>query len=181
MNTLKKIDTFNKTANNWLADLEKKSSEEIVINPYEGSWSLAELYDHIIRVGRSYQIPNLKKSITAEAKRKKRKNLKGLVIFNLGVQKLPIKIKMENFPAPLVKKFTPIKQHKSDLIKDFKLYIAEVNNLKELVLKSSKKNKHHHPMFGDINTVDWFTIIVFHLAHHEKQKDRIHNFLKSRY
>lgn len=179
MNSLKKIAKFNTAANTWLADLENKSAEEILINPSLGSWSISELYDHIIKVGRSYQIPNLKKSITAQAERKKGKNVKGIIIFNLGIEKLPVKVKMEHFPDPLPKYFTPIKQNKSDLIKDFKRYIEEVNALKEIVLKSSRKNKQYHPMFGDIKTKDWFTIIVFHLYHHEKQRERIHTFLES--
>jgi hypothetical protein len=180
MTKLRTFNSFNKTAHNWLADLEKKSEEEILLNPYKGSWSISELYDHIIRVARSYQIPNLKISLTAKAHRKKSKNVKGIVVFNLGIKKLPIKIEMESFPEPLVDNFTPIKQNKSDLIKDFKLFIEEVNNLKEILLNSSCKNKHYHPMFGDISTKDWFTIIVFHLAHHEKQKDNINKFLEYR-
>ena len=48
MNSLKKLDQFNTAANTWLADLENKSAEEILMNPSQGSWSLSELYDHII-------------------------------------------------------------------------------------------------------------------------------------
>jgi hypothetical protein len=47
------------------------------------------------------------------------------------------------------------------------------------LLKSKRKNKHYHLMFGDINTKDWFTLIAFHMAHHEKQKKRINEFLES--
>lgn len=179
MNKLKTLDTFNKTAKNWLKDLETKNEEEILVNPFEGSWSFSELYDHIIRVARSYQIPNSKKSITPHAERKKRKNIKGIAIFNLGVR-MNVKIQMEKFPEPLVKNFTPKKQNKSDLIKDFKLFIKEVNDLKEVLMNSSRKNKHYHPMFGDITTRDWIDIIEVHLSHHKRQKDRITNFLKSR-
>jgi uncharacterized damage-inducible protein DinB len=110
MNKLKTFDYFNKVANTWLEDLEAKNKEDILINPFEGSWSISELYDHIIKVARTYQIPNFKKSVTTEVERKKRKNIKGLVIFNLGIKKINMKVKMENFPKPLVKDFTPIKQ-----------------------------------------------------------------------
>ena len=180
MSKLKTIDQFNKIASDWLTNLEKKSEEEILINPCEGCWSLSELYDHIIRVARSYQIPNFKKSITAEAERKKRKNLIGFAIFNLGLRKVNKTIKMEKFPKPLVEKLTPKKQNKIDLIKDFKLFIKEVNNLKQILIISSKQNKQYHPMFGDISTKDWLTIIIFHINHHEKQKIRINHFLESR-
>ena len=179
MNKSKTFDYFNKVANTWLEDLEEKNEEDIIINPFEGSWSISELYDHIIKVARTYQIPNFKKSVTTEVERKKRKNIKGLVIFNVGIKKINMKIKMENFPKPLVKDFTPIKQNKTELIKDFKQFINEVNSLEETLLKSKRKNKHYHLMFGDINTKDWFTLIAFHMAHHEKQKKRINEFLES--
>ena len=62
----------------------------------------------------------------------------------------------------------------------FKQFINEVNSLKMTLLKSKRKNKHYHLMFGDINTKDWFTLIAFHMAHHEKQKKKINEFLESR-
>jgi uncharacterized damage-inducible protein DinB len=64
MNKLKTFDYFNKVANTWLEDLEAKNEEDILINPFEGSWSISELYDHIMKVARTYQIPNFKKSVT---------------------------------------------------------------------------------------------------------------------
>jgi hypothetical protein len=58
---------------------EKK--EDILINPFEGSWSISELYDHIMKVARTYQIPNFKKSVTTEVERKKRKKHKRTCYF----------------------------------------------------------------------------------------------------
>ena len=63
---------------------------------------------------------------------------------------------------------------------DFKLFIEEVNDLKEILINSSGKNKHYHPMFGDITTKDWIALTEIHMSHHNKQKDRITNFLESR-
>ena len=178
METKKLLNIFNKKINTWLLDLEQMDENLISIKPSENSWSMAELYDHVMRVGRSYQIPNLKQSITASAKTKKRKNLTGLAIFNLGVRK-NIKMRMENFPAPLVEAFTPEKRSKSDLIKDFKLFIEEVNDLKEILNNSTKKNKQYHPMFGDITTKEWFALIELHIWQHDKQKKSIKDFLMS--
>ncbi len=69
-------------------------------NPSLNSWCIAEVYDHIIRVARSYQIPNLKKCLSGELTRRKRKNTYGLAIFNLGIRR-QIPIKMEKFPSNL--------------------------------------------------------------------------------
>ena len=71
MDAKKMLNKFNRTANEWLVDLRMMDEEIIQIKPTEKSWSIAEVYDHVMRVARSYQIPNLKESITESAKRKK--------------------------------------------------------------------------------------------------------------
>jgi len=86
-------------------------------------------------------------------------------------------MRMENFPKPLVEAFTPIKRSKSELIKDFRLFIEEVNNLEEILDKSTKKNKQYHPLFGDISTKEWFALIELHIWQHDKQKKSIMEFL----
>ena len=162
MDTNKILHRFNKKANEWLVDLRIMDEELIQIKPTESSWSISEVYDHVMRVARSYQIPNLKKSITEYAKRKKSKNKYGIAIFNLGIRK-DVHIKMEEFPKPLVEAFTPVKRDKNDLINDFLSFIQEVNDLQDILEKSRKKNQHYHPMFGDISTKEWFSLIELHI------------------
>ena len=71
MDAKKMLNLFNRKANEWLVDLRMMDEEIIQIKPTEKSWSISEVYDHVMRVARSYQIPNLKESITESAKRKK--------------------------------------------------------------------------------------------------------------
>ena len=118
----------------------------------------------------------MKKSLTAYAERKKGKNKYGLAVFNLGIRK-DIKMKMETFPQPLVEAFTPQKRDKAELLQDFREFIDEVNNLEELLDQSTKKDKQYHPMFGDINTKEWFALIELHIWQHKKQKKGILEFL----
>lgn len=176
MKTTKLLNLFNKEIKVWLQDLVDMDEEQLFINPAEKSWSLAEVYDHIMRVAREYQIPNMKKSLTADAERKKGKNKYGLAVFNLGIRK-DIKMKMETFPQPLVEAFTPQKRDKAELLQDFREFIDEVNNLEELLDQSTKKDKQYHPMFGDINTKEWFALIELHIWQHKKQKKGILEFL----
>ncbi len=172
MNKSKAIRKFNDRANRWLIDLEKFEENELAKNPAEDSWSLAELYDHVMRVARTYQIPNFRKSLTPETIRKKRKNKIGIAIFNLGIRK-QVKIKMQKFPTPLVENFTPEKRDKAELLSDFRSFIEEVNALKAVLMETSKNDKNYHPMFGDINAKEWFTLIEIHMAHHEIQRTRL--------
>lgn len=179
MSTKKILKKFNVKANEWLTDLKLLDDEEILINPSEKSWSFSEVYDHVMRVARSYQIPNLKKSISAQAEHKKRKNKYGIAIFNLGFRK-NVKMKMEEFPKPLVKAFTPEKRSKEALIRDFSAFIKEVNELEGILNSSTKKDKQYHPMFGDINTKEWFALIELHIWQHDKQKEEIKKYLAAK-
>jgi len=104
MNVDKVILRFNKKAQEWLGDLKNIDEKLIHIKPNDKSWSLSEVYDHVMRVTRSYQIPNLKESMTSSAKRRKRKNIAGIAIFNLGLRK-NVKMEMEKFPQPIAEAF----------------------------------------------------------------------------
>jgi len=171
------LNKFNTKTLEWLDDLEKIDAELIHVKPSKESWSFAEVYDHVMKVSRTYQIPNLKKSVTSSAKRRKRKNRWGFLVFNFRYRK-NIHMKMEEFPKRLVELFTPIKRSKEDLLQDFKGFIKEVNELEDLLKKSTKKHKNYHPMFGDINTKEWFALIELHIWQHDKQKRKIKEFLK---
>lgn len=178
MDTKKALDQFNRKANEWLVDLRMIDEEVLQIKPTEKSWSLSEVYDHVMRVARHYQIPNLRKSVTESAQRKKSKNKYGIAIFNLGYRK-NVHMKMEEFPKPLVEAFTPTKRAKNDLVKDFLFFIKEVNDLQEILEKSDKDDKQYHPMFGDINTKEWFALIELHIWQHDKQREKIKKYLET--
>jgi hypothetical protein len=179
MRTKKLLDTFNKKANEWLRDLTAMDEESILIRPSEKFWSYAEVYDHVMRVGRSYQIPNLKKSLGDAADRKASKNIYGLAVFNLGIRK-NVKMKMEKFPKPIAEAFTPVKRKKAELQEDFTAFILEVNALEPILEKSDKNTKNYHPMFGDITTKEWFSLIELHIWQHDKQRTKIKAYLESR-
>ncbi|MGB3467405.1 MAG: hypothetical protein WBA74_19125 [Cyclobacteriaceae bacterium] len=168
----KLIRKFNARAIVWLQDLQDFTFEELSINPGSGAWSMSELYDHIMKVARTYQIPNFHQSMTTNAKRKKRKNLVGVAVFDLGIRK-QVKIKMEEFPAGLVADFTPVTRPKEELLADFSSFIKEVSDLEKYLMESTKHDIHYHPMFGDIKARDWFSLIEIHMSHHEVQRQRI--------
>ena len=143
MKTQKLLKRFNRKADEWLRDLQAMDEKFIRIRPSENFWSYSEVYDHVMRVTRSYQIPNLKLSLSDLATRKKRKNKYGFAIFNLGIRK-NVKMKMEEFPKPIAESFTPVKRSKEELVKDFLLFVKEVNDLEMLLNSSNKDKKQYH-------------------------------------
>ncbi|MFD2564437.1 hypothetical protein [Aquimarina rubra] len=74
---------FKKRSEKWYWDLQSYSQESLYHKPSSDQWSLAELYDHIIRVAKTYQLPNFHKCIENDTKKGKPKNGIGYLIFNI--------------------------------------------------------------------------------------------------
>ena len=178
MNVGKVIERFDELANDWLVDLKMLDDEVLQMRPAQDQWSLAEVYDHVMKVSRTYQIPNLRQSLSENAVKKRSKNLTGMAIFDLLVRK-NVHMRMEEFPDRLVTLFSPVKRPKPELLADFIAFIKEVKELEPSVAGSTFRNKQYHPMFGDISTKEWYYLIEFHMWQHNKQKEKIKHFLRT--
>ncbi|WP_027395751.1 hypothetical protein [Aquimarina latercula] len=166
------IITFKRRSEKWHSDLQSYSTEKLYHKPLTNQWCLAELYDHIIRVAKTYQLPNFQKCIEGDIKKGKRKNSIAYLIFDLSI--VPSRtIKMESFPAKIVSDFTPKVLEREALENKFKEFIAETLSKEPLIKHSDKSLKHHHPFFGMINASEWFSLIEIHMRHHERQKKRL--------
>lgn len=176
MKSKKAVKKFTKTSQEWLDELEKLDAKSITLKPSENQWCMAELYDHVMRVAHTYQIPNLHKCINAGVTKGYAKNYKGLVIFDLNY--LPsTKMRLESFPPKIATGFTPIIKPKHDLVREFKTFIEEVKNLEPVLETSDSSKKNKHPFFGWINATDWFRLIDIHIRHHLKQRERIKTYI----
>ncbi len=170
------IKRLEKTGSKWLSDFRKFSDDDIIMKSHEKEWCLAELYDHVMRVARTYQIPNFRKALNGGEK-KRPKNIPGYVVFNINY--LPErKIKMEDFPSNIVTDFTPVIRGKEELIVDFtELLVGVMRVINETDHHKLRKKKHNHPFFGYISALEWIALVEIHLRHHEQQRQRIMNHL----
>ena len=172
MHKLNALRAFEKTANHWAEDLMNYEESELYLSPAVNEWCLAELYDHIMRVGRTYQLPNFHRCLNNDIVKGKPKNIKAYIIFDLNI--LPYrKIKMQSFPPEIVTNFTPQKRKKQALIEDFNVFIEEVKDAWKLLENFDKNKKHYHPFFGMINAKEWYALVEIHMRHHIPQKKRL--------
>ncbi|AXT60892.1 hypothetical protein D1816_11220 [Aquimarina sp. AD10] len=173
-NMLKKdpLLSFEKISKQWLFDLEHYTNEVLYQKPSETQWCLAELFDHIIRVARTYQLPNFNNCIQNNIRKGALKNGTAYLVFDLNI--IPYKkIRMESFPTKVARDFNPLERDANELIEDFKLFINEVKRNAALLSNFDKKTKHFHPFFGMINAKEWFSLVEIHMRHHSKQKKRL--------
>ncbi|WP_298541337.1 hypothetical protein [uncultured Aquimarina sp.] len=166
------VSTFKKRSEKWYLDLKNYNQESLYYKPSSDQWSLAELYDHIMRVAKTYQLPNFHKCIKNDIKNGKPKNGAAYLIFNLNI--IPSRnIKMESFPSKIVVDFTPEILERDRLENNFKEFITETVSMGDLIKNCDTKIKHNHPFFGMINAIEWFSLIEIHMRHHERQKKRL--------
>ncbi|AXT51056.1 hypothetical protein D1818_09540 [Aquimarina sp. BL5] len=171
------VAVFKKRSEKWYQDLQNYSQESLYHKPSSDQWTLAELYDHIMRVAKTYQLPNFHKCIDNDTRNGKPKNSAAYLIFNLNIT--PSRnIKMESFPSKIVADFTPEILDRDILENNFKEFIAETISKESLVKKCDTKIKHSHPFFGMINAIEWFSLIEIHMRHHERQKKRLESMNK---
>ncbi|MEM7549605.1 MAG: hypothetical protein AAF363_08020 [Bacteroidota bacterium] len=160
------------TSQHWLADLHKYDADKMSIKPTKKQWCMAELYDHLMKVANTYQLPNFHLCLENGDKLKARKNLRARIIFDL--QLLPYrKMKLESFPEEIANSFTPEIKKKPDLLSQFERWIKLVEEESLRLDKIDMAVKHFHPLFGWINAIEWFSLIEIHIRHHTRQKQRI--------
>jgi len=173
-----RLKAFDKIADNWFTDLKNYTDDQLFLKPSEDEWSLAELYDHIMRVARTYQMPNFQKCLDNDGTKGTPKNLKAYVIFDLNILSYR-KIKIASFPKDIILDFTPQKRAKEGLAEDFIKFIDEIKTHARSLNTYDKKSKNHHPFFGEINARDWFSLVEIHMRHHHPQKRRLEQLIKN--
>ncbi len=169
------IKAHKKIITQWISDFKAYNDKRLYAKPSKNEWCLAELYDHIMRVARTYQIPNFYNCINNTPKEGKPKNIKAFVIFDLNF--LPKrKIKIASFPNNIITDFTPKIRERQELIEDFENFINEALIVSDILKKNNHSIKSNHPFFGMINAKEWYSLIEIHMRHHQPQKKRLETF-----
>ncbi|AXT20342.1 hypothetical protein D7030_04270 [Flavobacteriaceae bacterium AU392] len=166
------VKAFEDIANKWLDDLLVYDDKQLYFKPSENKWCLAELYDHIIKVAWSYQMPNLYKCLHKRPVEGKPKNIKGVLVFNLNI--VPYrKITISSFPKDIQDNFTPEIKEREELITEFKGFIKDIVTISDLLKTADLSVKNYHPFFGTINAREWFSLVEIHMRHHNRQKQNL--------
>ncbi|HSB93918.1 MAG TPA: DinB family protein [Flavitalea sp.] len=160
------------TVDSWIQFLYEYNEEQLTIQVDEGSWSIGQLYNHLISDSYFYIMQanharleeNKTRQATAEATEMFKNNA---------------------FPA------TRIKGHPSnasipqpgnkDELKQGLIQLQD--EICELILKVNEQVAHgksEHPGLGYLSTGEWIQLMDMHFRHHLDQKRRIDEFLQSK-
>lgn len=163
---------FNQTLDIWINALEQKTFTQICAKPAPDSWSLGQLYMHLIEATNHYlkQInicltthDNLTKEMSPEAK----------ILFQKN--EFPDEI----IEGPPSNADTPQPDSIAALMHELLQLKEDINRVEILISKSPVQGKTKHPGLHYFNANEWFQFAEMHFRHHLRQKKRIEAFLNS--
>jgi len=161
------IDQFNKTIDDWISLLDHYSFDELLKKPDPESWSLGQVYMHLVNETR-YYISQVEECLeTNDHATEKMKEDGATMLSNNAFPDIRIKGEPDNIakiqqPANQ----SQLKQEMADLKKT-------MNNLWKRIIMSPAVGKTMHPGLGYFNAMEWFQFAEMHLRHHFRQKNRI--------
>ncbi|UZR97177.1 DinB family protein [Chondrinema litorale] len=165
------IDKFNKTIDYWIDELSRYSIEQLLIKPDNKSWSLGQVYEHLIEDSNWYN-SQIKLALASDAYATIETSDKAKELLERGSFENK-KIKGVALNASKVKQPTSVSQLKSDM-ENLK---NDTNMLWDEMQITSSNGKAKHPGFGYFNCFEWLAFSEMHMRHHVTQKENIDRFL----
>lgn len=155
----------------WIKELETYSFIQLCTKPSPTSWSLGQLYLHLIEDTYFYLeqatiAASSEEHIFGEASPTAK-----AMFFNNGFPDEQI----EGAPSNAL---IPQPDSKQQVMNDLLNLKDAVRNVELLISESSIKGKSKHPGLGYFSAQEWFQFADMHFRHHLRQKKQIDYFLK---
>ncbi|MBL7959735.1 DinB family protein [bacterium] len=169
MNVQKTLTRFESVANEWLLSLDSYSEEQFTKKPDADSWSIGQVYNHLIAGTNRFHMQHIASCLDGKGKNiRGGKKFPGKFVFLIG--SFPdTKIKVPPSDAYTPKQPAGIADMRSGLIQ----LIEKMRATAAKIGAASNSMKTEHPAFGYLNAQEWFAMIEMHFRHHLRQKARL--------
>lgn len=175
------LQRFNDTVGQWIGYLDDYTLEMLQQPPRTGSWSLGQVYIHIINDTR-YFVQQMKESLKSPADDDKEMHPAAKTMLrNNAFPDRMIEGPATHTPIPqpdskerLSKGLVSIRDAVNDLFADANVAgsnVAEVNVAEVNVAAATGKTA--HPGLGYFTSLEWLQFAEMHMRHHFRQKKRI--------
>lgn len=165
------MNDISKTIDIWLSELEQYKFDELCIKPSPNSWSLGQLYVHIIEAT-DYFIEEAKICTTNNENKDEKAASEAKAMF-LNNEFPDIQIE-----GPPSNDLTEQPQNKEQLIRGLLSLKKKAKNVETLISNSTFKGKTKHPGLKYFSAYEWLQFADMHIKHHFRQQKRIVEFLK---
>ncbi|MEX6686812.1 DinB family protein [Danxiaibacter flavus] len=171
----KLINDFNNTIDAWIAELGTFDFEKLITKPDAESWSLGQVYMHLINET-DYYIEQIEASTNNNANLSQEMTDIGKSMFRSNA--FP-EVKIKGDPASTDKIQQP--QSKTGLHDDMLALKQRMNRAAQSLVNTTATGKTQHPGLGYFSGPEWLQFADMHLRHHLRQKERIKNFLANQH
>ncbi|WP_332737554.1 DinB family protein [Flavihumibacter sp.] len=167
------IDTFNDTIDIWISELNRFDLAQLLLKPDDGSWSLGQLYNHLIE-DTGWFNDQIEISLTDEANRNVQMSEAARTLFAKGsfsderIQGDPLSAEKVKQPKSIKELRTGLEQLKFN-----------TNVIWSKMQSMQQFGKSEHPGLGFFNCYEWLQYSEMHMRHHLRQKERIERFLNT--
>lgn len=166
------IEHFNQTIDTWIDALQRYSIYDLTAKPTPTSWSMGQLYKHLISETQFY-MSRIKVCVLSDRNSNKDMTTEGKEMFrnnSFPDERLQGAPSNSRIPQPA---------SKEGLIEEFMDLRREMNNAAVLMKETVFNGKAKHPGLAYLSASEWLQFADMHMRHHLRQKKRIDDFLSS--
>ena len=161
------IEDFNNTIDTWIMELEHYSLEKLLTKPDSGSWSLGQVFMHMIAETRYYEVQI--ESCLARGEDATEEMIDRAKVMFLRNEFPNERIKGDPHIAEQVQQ--PL--NTSQVLREMQELKLRMNVLWEETINQGSTGKAKHPGLGYFSAREWIQYAEMHLRHHFRQKERI--------
>jgi hypothetical protein len=152
----------------WESELILYSEEQLTRKPSLESWSLGQVYEHLIMGTLNYHIKQVEQCLSSDQDENGSKSFLGKIMFFLKSFP-PVRVNVP--PSPL---YTPKQPENKEKIQvGIRLLKKKMKELSLRIDSTVPSGKSKHPGLGYLNAKEWFQLIEMHFRHHLRQKKRL--------
>ena len=165
-----KYDRLIATIDSWISYLDEYTIKQLRANPAPGSWSIGQLYVHLIGDS-NYYIQQARRAhatnehATDEHAPEAREMFRNNAFPDIKIEGHPSNAFISN----------PKDQH--ELINGLRQLQQDIHQLVDYQRTHAPVGKSEHPGLGYLNTDEWLQLMDMHFRHHLRQKQRIDSYL----
>lgn len=165
------IRNFNQTIDIWIAELPKFSLGQLQLRPDGDSWSLGQVYLHLIKDS-NWFLEQITVALEDNQNRHKPATVEGRALLEWG-SFADVRIKGNETDSKYLRQPMSVAELQVGLLK----LKQNTNELWETMKRIPVGGKSEHPGLGFLSAKEWVRFMEMHLRHHLRQKERLENFL----
>lgn len=158
---------FEKVIAIWKQVLEENDPDLLQYKPDEESWSLGQVYHHLIDGTRIYQFVKIDRCLAREPDEQKTKTEAGeKVLQNGAFPSAKIEVAVKDYEPECMADPAFIKEELGKMVEEYNEYAGKV-------AAATSYGKARHGILGYLDADEWLRLVEMHFRHHIRQKEAL--------